>query len=128
MSNYDFHFLMVHSTHEDLTPSPHIPKISGQYLEPRTTMDADAPIDFIPDIDTTMKIEWQSKLEPHDMMDDSGSFGIKKSTKVLSSAGTITLSLEIYEPVRLCTLAAPPKRFYRTFWRSIARRLLERKA
>ncbi len=32
----------------------------------------------------------------------------------------------IYEPVRLVLNASPPKRFYRTFWRSAARRMLER--
>ena len=33
----------------------------------------------------------------------------------------------IYEPVRLVAKAAPPKRFYRTFWRSAALRMLEQK-
>ena len=33
----------------------------------------------------------------------------------------------IYEPVRLVANAAPPKRFYRTFWRSAARRMLSQK-
>ncbi len=31
----------------------------------------------------------------------------------------------IYEPMRLVPLSAPPKRFYRTFWRSAAQRILE---
>ena len=30
-----------------------------------------------------------------------------------------------YEPVRLSSSTGPPKRFYRTFWRSVARRVLE---
>ena len=30
-----------------------------------------------------------------------------------------------YEPAKFSTLAAPPKRFYRRFWASVARRLLE---
>ena len=33
-------------------------------------------------------------------------------------------SAEVYEPLRRCTHFAPPKRFHRTFWRSLARRAL----
>ena len=33
--------------------------------------------------------------------------------------------VDVYEPRKVCSLYAPPKRFYRTYWRSIVRRLLE---
>ena len=35
------------------------------------------------------------------------------------------LSPEDYEPMRFCGTTAPPKRFYRSFWTSVARRMLE---
>ena len=35
------------------------------------------------------------------------------------------LSAEDYEPIRVCRIAAPPKRFYRSFWTSVARRMLD---
>ena len=33
-----------------------------------------------------------------------------------------------YEPIRRMVTPAPPKRFFRTFWRSVARRLMERES
>ena len=33
--------------------------------------------------------------------------------------------VDVYEPAKVRALDAPPKRFYRTFWRSVVRRLLE---
>ena len=38
-----------------------------------------------------------------------------------------TLDMDAYEPLRFITDFALPKRFYRTFWRSIASRILELK-
>ena len=35
-------------------------------------------------------------------------------------------SIEIYEPQRISSVMPPPKKFYRTFWRSITRRILEK--
>ena len=35
------------------------------------------------------------------------------------------LGPEDYEPMRFCGTTAPPKRFYRSFWTSVARRMLE---
>ena len=35
------------------------------------------------------------------------------------------LSPADYEPIRVCRTATPPKRFYRSFWTSVARRMLE---
>ena len=35
------------------------------------------------------------------------------------------LSPKDYEPMRFCGTTAPPKRFYRSFWTSVARRMLE---
>ena len=46
------------------------------------------------------------------------------STMLTSSESTYIFDL--YEPDRRCTAMGPPKRFYRTFWRSITRRALQR--
>ena len=33
--------------------------------------------------------------------------------------------VDVYEPRKVCSLYAPPKRFYRRSWRSVVQRLLE---
>jgi hypothetical protein len=38
---------------------------------------------------------------------------------------SVPVSMEIFEPIRRLDCFAPPKRFYRTFWRSMAGRILE---
>ena len=123
MAQYEFDLLAVYSANEYLTDHQHNPKIPDPKPESLKAIN-----DFNPDAVTTMIIEWgQPKMVPQDMMDDSGSLGMAESmTGLLFSADMATMSLEHYEPVRLCSFAAPPKRFYRTFWRSVARRLLER--
>ena len=121
MAQYDFDLLTIYTTPEVLTQH----NDGTQNPGPSEATNVYAAIGFIQNADSTIIIEREQsqKLEQHDIMDDSGSQCI---SGVLSAANISSLSLEHYEPVRLCTLAAPPKRFYRTFWRSVARRLLER--
>jgi hypothetical protein len=46
---------------------------------------------------------------------------------VNSQGSTLQSALdEMYDPERVLTIMAPPKRFYRTFWLSVSLRLLER--
>ena len=119
MVQYEFDLLAVYSANGDLIDHQQSTKIPDPKPESSKTIN-----DFNPDVVTTMLIEWgQPKREPQGMKDDSGSLSMAESMTV---AGMATMSLEHYEPVRLCSFAAPPKRFYRTFWRSVARRLLER--
>ena len=52
---------------------------------------------------------------------------MKQPVQASMSLVAISESLEAisYEPTRHVQQAAPPKQFYRTFWRSIARRMLQ---
>ena len=59
-----------------------------------------------------------------DDQEDSGSS--ISADKNLDIASESTYIFDLYEPDRRCTAMGPPKRFYRTFWRSITRRALQR--
>ena len=135
MAQSDFGLLAVNSANEDLTNHKHSQKFPGPNSESLKTINSFPPMDFNTDIVTTimMIVAWGQpnlpKLEPQDKMDDSGSLDMAESmTGMFYSAdiATMTRSLELYEPLRLCSFAAQPKSFYRRFWRSVARRLLER--
>ena len=122
LSQDDFDSLVVPEQSEDPlydtydTYSPKSPELS-QKKTPETYV----PVNFIPEAVYAMIEAWeQSELKKQDMMDASGS--VTMATPASLSGGP---SLNDYEPVRICNFAAPPKRFYRTFWRSIARRVLE---
>ena len=75
------------------------------------------PVNFIPEEVFAMIKAWE--LKRRDLMEVSDSMSVSRA------ASSETLRLEDYEPLRVCTQAAPPKRFYRTFWRSAARRVLD---
>ena len=99
-------------THHDLKPS----------CSDRKTAYADGdedyvPVNFIPEEVFAMIKAWE--LKQRDLMEVSDSMSVSRA------ASSETLRLEDYEPLRVCTQAAPPKRFYRTFWRSAARRVLD---
>ena len=61
----------------------------------------------------------QSEVKQRDLME------VSDSTTMMTPALSGAPSRDDYEPVRICSLAAPPKQFYRRFWRSVARRILE---
>ena len=48
-----------------------------------------------------------------------------ESMELTSSLSSAHQGVE-YEPVRIITCSVPPKRFFKFFWRSAARRMLER--
>ena len=79
------------------------------------------PVNFIPDEVREMIRAWelaqQERLE-HEEAPDA------MSTEDVQVTQDHT-SLQVLEPIRYITDAAPPKRFYRTFWRSVTRRALE---
>ena len=91
-------------------------------FEERQACDAYIPFNYTPEEVCAMIDEWEiSELNRQDQMEVAVS--IETNGPAFPAA---SLSLEDYEPVRLCPHAPPPKRFYRTFWRSIARRVLLR--
>ena len=48
------------------------------------------------------------------------------NSKATAESYTVgNFSVDVYEPLRSVTDFRPPKRFYRTFWRSAARRIME---
>ena len=72
-------------------------------------------------LQSASEMTWElTVLERQDWMDVSDCMSTSALAKSIHD-----FSFEVFEPARLCALAAPPKRFYRTFWRSITRRLLE---
>ena len=72
------------------------------------------PVNFIPEEAITMIKEWQQKRAEQ-----------KQMSSMNESDEHVPASLLSQEPLRTCANSAPPKRFYRTFWRSAARRLLQ---
>jgi hypothetical protein len=70
------------------------------------------PVNFIPDEVFAFLAAWDaSKTSSPDGME-------------LDTA-SIPTSQSVFEPTRRLNDFAPPKRFYRTFWRSMARRVVE---
>ena len=57
---------------------------------------------------------------------DTSKIQPQKETDCLIGIAEI-LGSNDYEPLRCIVTRAPPRRFYRTFWRSIARRILQTK-
>ncbi len=80
------------------------------------------PVNFISEEVRAMIKTWElARQKQLELQEASSTTSIDGSTVVRNHA-----SQEIHEPIRCITDGAPPKRFYRTFWRSIARQLLER--
>ena len=77
------------------------------------------PVNYIPEAVYSMIKAWE--LKRHDIMEVSSSMSLSAT----AASSTDALRLEDYVPMRICAQAAQPKRFYRTFWRSVARRLSE---
>ena len=107
MAQETFESLVVAGEFDDLmldTLSPVNPtKSIGKNM---TEDDHYVPVNYIPDEVIAMIQVWQ--LQRRDVMEVSG---------------TDAPTLEEYAP--LMSQTAPPKRYFRTFWRSIARRLLQ---
>ena len=85
--------------------------------------DTYVPVNFIPDAVIAMIQKWEtSELRKQDCMDVSDPTGINR----VASAEDLMLRPEDYEPIRILREVAPPKRFYRTFWRTVTHKLLQR--
>ena len=84
----------------------------------RKTVENYVPVNFIPEAALKMIMTWQ--LQRQDQMEISGYSSITAAVPSPNVTGAGTGEHE-----RFYAVGAPPKRFYRTFWRSIARRLLE---
>ena len=119
LSQSDFDSLAIPEQSEDPLFDPCPPK--SPELSQKKTTDTYVPVNVIPQAVYAMIAAWeQSEVNRQDVMDDSGSAAM---TAPASLSGA--LSLNNYEPMRICNFEAPPKRFHRTFWRSLARRILD---
>ena len=77
------------------------------------------PVNFISDEVRAMIKAWElARQKELELQEASGA-------TIIMDGHAASQSPEIHEPIRYITDGAPPKRFYRTFWRSIARRVLE---
>ena len=76
------------------------------------------PVNFIP-------AEVRSMIEAWELSEIKRQQSIEAFTSTSENAVASILSLEECESLRICNLGGPPKRFYRTFWRSVSRKLLE---
>jgi hypothetical protein len=80
----------------------------------KTASEVYVPVNYIPDevlifIEAWESANWSSKSPCDSMVLDEVS---------------ISVSQDMFEPTRSVKVIAPPKRFYRTFWRSITRRII----
>ena len=83
--------------------------------------DSYVPVNFIPESVYSMIKAWElSELGKQDVGEVSDVTVINR----MASAGDELNSID-YEPIRFLREVVPPKRFYRTFWRSITRKILE---
>ncbi len=121
MAQNDFRFLTL-SEHSDEQKSECLlgcPLAS----EPRTCcVDDDyVPVNFIPEEVRAMIKAWQlSEQKRRELLEASPAMSASNVTAALDA-----IDQDIFEPMRSIPNAAPPKRFYRTFWRSITRKVLE---
>jgi hypothetical protein len=82
--------------------------------------DTYVPVNFIPETAHAMLKAWE--LSELTRTKDVTCFWMcaNRATSSPDVSGSVD-----YEPVRCMAKVVPPKKFYRTFWRSIVRRLLE---
>jgi hypothetical protein len=119
----DFPSLELAERSDDLSLDAYQPLISVT-VERMSCLGDDnfVPVNFIPDAVCTMIKNWElSELERQNLAEVSDPVGINRVSSVPG-----VLNQEDYEPTRCMREFAPPKRFYRTFWKSISRKLLQR--
>ena len=125
MSNYqlDFCDLSVPSRNLHDCCEDHPPCLSDFVSNTKNAVDASswkedyAPVNFIDDEVMMLIAHWEGSAK-------QASF-IEYASSPMNISDPATLSGSIYEPVkRVQALHAPPKRFFRTFWRSMSRRYL----
>ena len=76
------------------------------------------PVNFIPEEVYMLIKNWESAYLQRHESQVVESMDTESSTDPRSSES-------IFEPFRCISVSQPPKRFYRTFWRSAARRMLQ---
>ena len=78
------------------------------------------PVNFIPDEVYELIRKWElAYLQQQESAQTIDSMDTESTTDH-------RLNESIYEPMRLMSISEPPpKRFYRTFWRSVTRRILQ---
>jgi hypothetical protein len=82
--------------------------------------DTYVPVNFIPETAHALLKAWE--LSELTKRKDVTCFPV--CTNRTTSSPDVSGSVD-YEPMRCMAKVVPPKKFYRTFWRSIVRRLLE---
>ena len=93
--------------------------------------DADyVPVNFIPDEVRAMIKAWElahlKQLEPHEAPGTISTDTTHHIAMVTDEMTQDHSTPDVQEPRRYITDNTPPKRFYRTFWRSVVRRALAR--
>ena len=83
----------------------------------RKTGENYVPVNFIPEGARKVIMAWE--LKQQEQMQISG---LASNHVVVSSPNAA--SVDVDKHARICAFAAPPKRYYRTFWKSVTRRLL----
>ena len=81
-------------------------------------------------LDSNCSIQQIHMQEKIDFCTDTGIGNTAKGTQDVPDLHNHqhTFFMISYEPIRRTATPAPPKRFFRTFWRSVARRLMERES
>ncbi len=74
------------------------------------------PLNYINNEAYALLAAYEAQAAHHEVSDNVGE---SMDLVVLSTSN-------MYEPERIMRRLAPPKRFYRTYWRSISRRMLDR--
>ena len=124
MAQEDFATLTLGSQSEDLVCGtfPHLTS-SSTAKKSHSFDESYVPVNYIPEEVYAMIKTWELKHKDRMAVFDSTS---QTGATSSSNAPMIDNYEPIdYDPLRTCSQSAPPKRFYRTFWRSAARRMLE---
>ena len=103
------HSCNLHSWVQDTLKSELMKELSSYILE-----------NYISDEAYAMLSAVEARIANHEdnrIMGEAMEFVVQKVRSMASA--------KMYEPGRVLPLSAPPKRFYRLFWRSITRRLVE---
>ena len=93
---------------------------SGDSMKSVSSCDADVetfrPVNFIPDEAHELIQNWELSLIRHKEV---------ASTVDSEEIEPIITMQSLYEPMRFMESPPPPKRFHRTFWRSLTRRIYQ---
>ena len=119
MAQNDFHSLALSKQSDADLP------IDFEVDKPSICSGADdqkyGPADFIPwEVREMLQAREAALWKQLEHLEVTGLTSMEETTCSVHCSG------DVIEPIRYTTDGAPPKRFYRTFWRAAARRVLER--